>query len=349
MGWDSYSINVMKIIIKDKKWACLVAVLLLLSFAVSFSNNANAAFKLKKNTAVIKEAVKKQDAEKKKAPVKPVEKLPPPVVKRTTPTIPAPYENLNVPRNIDNKVVSGFGNKVPLIIALQQIAPEKYQFSFAGDIDPRLTVSWKGNKPWLQVLNKTLEKKGLTFNVDRDIILIKEAPAKRMLIKTAPVKQVMKEIPLQKAQKDYTEKAEVLLDKQPLIDEKITLKSKKPITLRFQQPLDLKKDKPLARPFGYKAPKLLLPRANYVWEAKTKYTLREVLTDWAEREGVELYWSIDYDYRINKYFAFEGNFATAVATLINRFKNERPQPYGQLHKGSKTPLVLVIGSYDLSH
>ncbi len=340
----------MKRFIKDKKWTCLIAVLLLLSFAVSFSNDANAAFKLKKNTAVIKEAITKQDAEKnkKKDAVKP--KAPPLSFNKRTPIDPpAQYEELSGVRNLDNKIVSGFGNKVPLIIALQQIAPEKYQFSFAGDIDPRLTVSWKGNKPWLQVLSQTLKKKGLTFHVDRDIILVKEAPAKMVPVKTAPVKQVVKETPLQKAQNAYNDKVEAILDKQPLADEPITLKSKKPLEFRFQQPLDLKKDKPLARPFGYKAPKLLLPNPKYVWEAKTKYTLREVLTDWAEKEGVELYWSIDYDYRINKYFAFEGNFATAVATLINRFRNERPQPYGQLHKGSKTPLVLVIGSYDLSH
>ena len=86
-----------------------------------------------------------------------------------------------------------------------------------------------------------------------------------------------------------------------------------------------------------------------MWKAEKGRTLRSVLTDWSKIEGVDLYWPMDYDYRLKDGATFSGNFDEAVGKLLDRFKAVRPQPFGQLHQGADSPRTLVINSYDLSH
>ncbi len=312
----------MKIKFKNKKWIKLTTALLFITCVFLFSYESFAGFRLKKSIPVVEEKIGKakdikiseeeQIKEKEEALILENERLQ--IENVTKIKIPPPYEDLKDEVVMQNEIVSGFGSDVPLIIAMQQIAPSKYQFSFSGDIDPSLTVSWRGNKAWKGVLADTLGKEGLMFTIDRNIIVIKETPIRK------EEKALAKKIKFAPAKKGDIE-----------------------------LPISLKRKQKVVRPMGYKAPNLTPLSTIPLWEATTEYTLREILTDWCEKEGINLYWSIDYDYRIEKYFAFEGNFATAVATLINRFKKARPQPYGQLHRGTRNPLVLVIGSYDLSH
>jgi hypothetical protein len=91
------------------------------------------------------------------------------------------------------------------------------------------------------------------------------------------------------------------------------------------------------------APQMVEPS----WHAATGQTLREVLKNWSDVAGVELYWSIDYDYRLSADVAFGGNYDEAVGKLLDKFSSARPQPYGQLHQDGASARVLVIKSYDL--
>lgn len=84
------------------------------------------------------------------------------------------------------------------------------------------------------------------------------------------------------------------------------------------------------------------------WIAHKGDTLRDVLKDWSDKAGVQLYWSIDYNYRINGNLDYTGGYDDAVAKLLDQFATVRPQPYGQLHQGSDGPRVLVVKSYDIS-
>jgi hypothetical protein len=84
------------------------------------------------------------------------------------------------------------------------------------------------------------------------------------------------------------------------------------------------------------------------WLARKGDTLRSVLKAWSDQAGVELYWSIDYNYRVSKDIDFTGAYDEAVTKLLDQFATVRPQPYGQLHQSSDGPRVLVIKSYDLA-
>jgi hypothetical protein len=83
------------------------------------------------------------------------------------------------------------------------------------------------------------------------------------------------------------------------------------------------------------------------WQGAKGQTLRDVLKAWSDKAGVDLYWSIDYDYRLTDDTAFGGSYDEAVGHLLDRFSSVRPQPYGQLHQSTSGPRVLVIKSYDL--
>ena len=84
------------------------------------------------------------------------------------------------------------------------------------------------------------------------------------------------------------------------------------------------------------------------WQGTKGATLRDVLKAWSDKAGVDLYWSIDYDYRLSEDVGLSGSYDEAVASLLDKFSAVRPQPYGQLHQGGKGPRVLVIKSYDIA-
>lgn len=84
------------------------------------------------------------------------------------------------------------------------------------------------------------------------------------------------------------------------------------------------------------------------WNGSKGATLRDTLKSWSDSAGVELYWSIDYDYRLKKDIGLDGSYDQAVAELLDQFSDVRPQPYGQLHQGDGGPRVLVVRSYDLT-
>lgn len=84
------------------------------------------------------------------------------------------------------------------------------------------------------------------------------------------------------------------------------------------------------------------------WSGSKGATLRDTLKGWSDSAGVELYWSIDYDYRLKKDIGLDGSYDQAVAELLDQFSDVRPQPYGQLHQGDGGPRVLVVRSYDLT-
>jgi hypothetical protein len=85
------------------------------------------------------------------------------------------------------------------------------------------------------------------------------------------------------------------------------------------------------------------------WQAGRGQTLRDALKNWSDIAGVELYWSIDYDYRMTDDASFTGSYDEAVGGLLDKFSAVRPQPYGQLHQSAEGPRVLVVKSYDLTN
>ncbi len=62
-------------------------------------------------------------------------------------------------------VIEGFGTDMPLALALRQIVPVKYAFSFGKSVNPGEVVSWKGGKPWNIVLEDALAPLNIAYDI----------------------------------------------------------------------------------------------------------------------------------------------------------------------------------------
>lgn len=63
-------------------------------------------------------------------------------------------------------VALGFGHDVPLAFAVRQIAPRWVQVSYGDNVDSRVSVSWRGGRPWNQVLGGILAPLGLHMKLE---------------------------------------------------------------------------------------------------------------------------------------------------------------------------------------
>ncbi|MGH1398079.1 MAG: hypothetical protein ACRBCT_02585 [Alphaproteobacteria bacterium] len=73
----------------------------------------------------------------------------------------------------DFAVVNGFGSDLPLALALGQIVPADYTYSFAAGVNPGAFISWSGNgKPWNEVLSDTLMPLGYGIQIRGNKVVI---------------------------------------------------------------------------------------------------------------------------------------------------------------------------------
>ncbi len=392
-----------------------------------------------------------------KSPEAPVEMSPAPMDTMPAPVAAAPQSTWTPPANDmaaapvvsepAGDMLTGFGSDVPLVIALQQIVPPGYQYSFAAGVNPGVSVSWQGGKSWQQVLSDTLAAHGLGFRLKDNAVVIgnyaSDMPATQMSAAPQASDSSLGMTPV--PQDDMT--ASPQNDNAPMsiaspapaetasAPVQSTIVSEKPVTIHREKRSSLlerlgwtqgsKEDHrenvavpaetasapswssapasetvapaapaaPRASDAGMSAdpapmddsssmndssnePQRLAAATPYShsaadaamsssateagattatpvaatgdWNGAKGQTLRDVLKTWSDKAGVELYWSIDYDYRLSDNVATSGSYDQAVGSLLDKFATVRPQPYGQLHQSAKGPRVLVVKSYDLT-
>ncbi len=70
-------------------------------------------------------------------------------------------------------IARGFGNLVPLNFAAKQIVPAPLKLVYANGVDPDVSVSWQGGRPWDQVLASMLRSQGLHMTLARGTVTIR--------------------------------------------------------------------------------------------------------------------------------------------------------------------------------
>ncbi len=78
----------------------------------------------------------------------------------------------------DFEVVEGFGSDMPLALALRQVVPAQYAFSFGRGVNPGYLVSWEGGKAWNLVLGDMLKPLNIKALIDGNVVKV---------VSTAPV------------------------------------------------------------------------------------------------------------------------------------------------------------------
>ncbi len=89
-----------------------------------------------------------------------------------------PNDEITWNKNQSFDVIEGFGTDMPLALALSQIVPAKYAYSFGNGVNPGALISWNGGKPWNEVLQDSLSSLDVDFEIKgKKIILNIDAPA----------------------------------------------------------------------------------------------------------------------------------------------------------------------------
>ncbi|TVQ83826.1 MAG: hypothetical protein EA357_05225 [Micavibrio sp.] len=211
------------------------------------------------------------------------------------------------------QIAEGFGTDIPLVMAVRQIIPSSQPFAFEPDVNLSTPVSWQGGAVWPEVLSRTLSSVGLYARKHRDMVIIGHDDG----MQPAPVKEEARADMFTTAQRQ-----------KPAADKEIF----KPAVAKTQA-----------------APVSAAPQQTAhveTWNIRSGQTLRDAVAEWSDRAGVQLYWTTDYDYRIDSDRSFYGSFDQALGELLDSFNHIKPQPYGQLHKTSEGMDVLVIKAYE---
>ncbi len=114
------------------------------------------------------------------------------------PTTPAENVNWNTPETFN--IIEGFGSDMPLALALRQIVPAEYAFSFGDNVNAGDNISWTGGRPWNETLKDAIAPLNITFEIkgkkiilkldktaEATIIDLQEPLTKKKTVKTAQV------------------------------------------------------------------------------------------------------------------------------------------------------------------
>jgi len=267
-------------------------------------------------------------------------------------------ERSNMPPASSSDIVSGFGSDLPLLVALQQVVPQQYKVSLSPGVDAGVHVSWEGDKPWEQALSSMLSPVQLAFVIQGNALVVKQrgsntpAPSRAVASSrkadTIPADMISWN---NNQQSTSPIKMTPQHSAPPPVQETEVASLPAPATSQpVSAPMPMHEPSSVAAPVKIAAapvpaPAPLHSAAEPTWRAERGQTLRTVLSDWSTAAHVQLYWSTDYDYKLNADIAYTGNFEQAVGKLLEQFSVAKPQPYGQLHRNSGTAGVLVINTY----
>lgn len=81
------------------------------------------------------------------------------------------------------------------------------------------------------------------------------------------------------------------------------------------------------------------PAAIRSWTVPRDAQLQDVLTDWCRRAGWTLVWQSEYSYRIEAEANFNGDFLSAVTSMLTALSNVSPPIYPEIYKGNRVVVI----------
>lgn len=278
--------------------------------------------------------------------------------------------------------VEGFGRDVPLALAMRQIVPPGYAFSFDQGVDPGRRVSWTGGAPWNEVLQNALAPSGLGVGIDGATVVVgvqnpaasQSAPSPgssafpgrerpmdvppvssawvappppRMAGQPTRLQPLMKASPSGEAPSPGRGvESESLVPfpapSSPDAGPSGKMASPTPTALPVFAPPSAA-SKPVATSLSSAPQGPFKAGAVREWSARSGSSLRQILSQWSREAGVHLYWSSQYDYPVQANVFLNGTYEKAVATLLDGLRDAQPRPLGRLHPNPPDgPAVLII-------
>ncbi len=70
------------------------------------------------------------------------------------------------------EIIEGFAVEMPIALALSQIVPPEYAYSFGKNVDPGMRLSWEGGKEWDKVLSDALSPFGIKAVIHGKMVVL---------------------------------------------------------------------------------------------------------------------------------------------------------------------------------
>lgn len=267
---------------------------------------------------------------------------PAPIAAKPAPTpTPVVADASPVSNPASNDVIEGFGKDIPLAIALRDIAPAKYAYSFSPRDVAGAKISWRGGKPWQDVLKDALTPYdlGMVVNDNTITIFAKQYSATGSNSAALPTPVAPPAAPSADA-----DTADTLVANRPDNAPAPATDVAEPLPLVASQ--DAQAQEAAVKPASTEVRRTVSAmdmKSVRKWQARPGTTLRQTLETWAKDSNVEINWSTPYDYPISNAFYFEGEFTQAVDSLLSSYRSENPKPKGRLYPNlPEGPSVLMI-------
>lgn len=245
-----------------------------------------------------------------------------------------------------SKVV-GFGSDMPLALALQQIAPPGYTFSFGTNVNPGVRVSWDGGgRPWDSVIQEMIAPLNLKAEVKDHTVHIGNAnsagenhgAAVVPGLKFSQLKDKMRRENV--TDPGESPKAQPLTTLESLeaaagAQQQGNAPSQEPVKQQAgvqpmpllpagEQPGGAALVPPKDKTSALEIPAGTEPSAG-VWKASQGDSLRETLGAWSKLANVEMVWNATHDYTVDADITVNDTFGSAVNLVVAQgVKSERP-------------------------
>lgn len=216
----------------------------------------------------------------------------------------------------------GFGNDMPLALAVQQIVPPGYAYSFAQSVNAGQRVSWSGGKAWDLVLKETLEPIGMDIRINGKSVMVVQ-DMDQMSYNATPLNVQS----IEPAAGTEMETVETQISPAAAIthnSESTTFQSRNKVSDPGEAPstqpdlsaLDMPEAGGVQIEMDITESEAAPSTDAQIWSAKKGDSLKTVLHDWAKQSNTQIIWEASYDYRLDKDIAFEGSIENAYRELF---------------------------------
>lgn len=256
--------------------------------------------------------------------------------------------------NDTGEEVVGFGNDIPLALALQQIAPAGYAFSFGENINPGVKVSWTGGKSWTAVMNDMIAPLDMEARIMGKAIMIRnkrvselppmpEAPGMgENSDDVAGVSDILRFEPAAGAEDgaEVSSVTEVVETEEIIVSprraaiqdpgaaqiaaaeaETIVLASNEAMPAQEEDAqVDLTmppKMEAEEEPVTIRVSRNDAPKVQrQIWEAQKGDSLKQTLDQWSQKSDIEVEWNASHDYMLESNVMVAGKIEKAIRSLV---------------------------------
>lgn len=234
----------------------------------------------------------------------------------------------------------GFGEGIPLQMAVKRIVPEGMDVSLGAGVDGAKRVSWTGEGGWRQALEQAIEGTGYVYAVNDGKVVITAAPSRTAVAATetaAPAARPAATPP--RPQNNSAAPRPSTPAAAPARPAAAPVASI-PVVPGAGFVLIPETGAAASGGEGWQTYEQAAPAAPE-WVVASGQDLHGLLEDWTAKAGWRLVWESEYSYSLTSAARFQGDFITASTELLRSMQDVRPTPTATFHQGNK---VLVIAN-----